>query len=447
MNSPAIKQNPSSLAEQFGAHLEIVKQRAAGALASTGYDALLLHSGTPPLIFLDDHHLPYRAQAPFKVWAPLSDAPDSFVWFAPGKKPLLLIHQPVDYWHQSPTLPDDYWTAQFDVVSVRDRDAARAALPRDLSRTAFIGAPFAELVGWGPGAINPQHLLAQLDYPRAAKTPYELACLREANVLGARGHAAAERAFRAGGSEYEIALEFMKACRLREQELPYNPIVALNEHGAVLHYQFQQRQAPAKLHSLLIDAGAEFGGYASDITRTHSFEDAEFAALIRRFDELQLKLCAQVKAGVDWRDIHEASHRAIGGFLRESGITNVGADEAVDSALTTVFYPHGIGHLLGLQVHDVGGTQGSPDGKQIERPYNHPFLRLTRKLEDGFVVTVEPGVYFIEQLLADAQAKPIGKMIEWKRVEQLKRFGGIRIEDDVVARPGTHENLTRPAFA
>jgi len=199
MNSPAIKQNPASLAEQFAAHLEVVKKRAAAALASTGYDALLLHSGTPPLIFLDDHHLPYRVQAPFKVWAPLTDAPDSFVWFAPGKKPLLLIFQPVDYWHQSPTLPDAYWTPAFDIVSVDGREAARAALPGDLSRTAFIGAPFPELVGWGPGAINPHHLLSQLDYSRAAKTPYELACLREANAIGARGHLAAERAFVAAG--------------------------------------------------------------------------------------------------------------------------------------------------------------------------------------------------------------------------------------------------------
>jgi Xaa-Pro dipeptidase len=446
MNSLAIQQNAAGWPELFAAHLDVVKQRTAGALAGTGYDSLLLHSGTPPLLFLDDHHLPYRVQAPFKAWAPLTDAPDSFIYFAVDRKPLLLIHQPVDYWHQAPTMPESYWTSAFEIVSVANRGAARAALPRDLSRAAFIGAPFAELVGWGPGAINPQHLLARLDYARAAKTPYELACLRQANVLGARGHRAAERAFRGGGSEFEIALEFIRACGLREQELPYNPIVALNEHGAVLHYQFQDRRAPAKLHSLLIDAGAEFGGYASDITRTYSFDDAEFAALIRRFDELQQKLCAQLKVGADWKDFHVASYRAIGEFLREAGVINVSADEAVDSALTTVFYPHGIGHLLGLQVHDVGGTQGSPDGKQIERPYNHPFLRLTRKLEDGFVVTVEPGVYFIGQLLEEAKAKPIGKMIEWKRVEQLRKFGGIRIEDDVVARPGGHENLTRPGF-
>jgi Xaa-Pro dipeptidase len=238
----------------------------------------------------------------------------------------------------------------------------------------------------------------------------------------------------------------MGACGQRERELPYNPIIALNEGGAVLHYQIQQREKPAKLHSLLIDAGAEFGGYASDITRTHSHHDAEFAALIKGFDDLQLKLCAQVRVGLDWKDFHQASYRAISEYLREIGVINVSADEAIDTALTSVFYPHGIGHLLGLQVHDVGGLQGTPEGKQIDRPYNHPFLRLTRKLDDGCVVTVEPGFYFIDQLLDEARGKPIGKMIEWKRVAALKHFGGIRIEDNVVARPGSQENLTRLAF-
>ena len=447
MNSPAIRPNSVSWPSLFAEHLEVVKKRSASALQSTGYDALLVHAGTPPLLFLDDHHLPFRAQAPFKVWAPLSDAPDSFVFFSPGRKPLLLIHQPVDYWHKSPEMPNDYWTAGFDIVSCADRVAARAALPKDLSRTAFIGAPFPELLGWGPGAINPEHLIAQLDYGRAAKTAYEVACLREANVLGARGHLAAERAFRAGASEFEIALAFMAACGQRERELPYNPIVALNEGGAVLHYQIQRRDRPAKLHSLLIDAGAEFGGYASDITRTHSYQDAGFAALIERFDELQLKLCAQVRVGLDWKDFHQASYRAISEFLREAGIITVSADEAIDNALTSVFYPHGIGHLLGLQVHDVGGLQRDPAGGEIDRPYNHPFLRLTRKLEDGCVVTVEPGFYFIDQLLEEAKTRPIGKMIDWQRVAQLKHFGGVRIEDNVVARPGGHENLTRPAFS
>jgi Xaa-Pro dipeptidase len=447
MNSPAANQNPRDWSSMFAAHLEQVKARSAKALAATGYDALLVHAGTPPLIFLDDHHLPFKVQAPFKVWAPLLDAPDSFVYFAPGRKPLLLLHAPVDYWHKSPETPRTYWSEAFDIVSCADRAAARAALPGDLARTAFIGEPYSELVGWGVGAINPEHLIAHLDFGRATKTPYEIAALLEANVLGARGHAAAEKTFRSGGSEFEIGLAFMGACGLRERELPYNPIIALNEGGAVLHYQVQNRKRPARLHSLLIDAGAEFAGYASDITRTHSYDDTGFATLIEQFDALQLELCAQVRVGVDWRDIHQASYRAISEFLREADVITAGADEAIDTALTSVFYPHGIGHLLGLQVHDVGGRQREAGGGEIERPYNHPFLRLTRKLEDGCVVTVEPGFYFIDQLLDEARAKPIGRKINWARVEQLKPFGGIRIEDNVVARAGTPENLTRMGFA
>jgi Xaa-Pro dipeptidase len=456
MNSPAIpalaaasgiEQNAPSWSSLFAAHLDGVQARTAKALSASGYDSLLVHAGTPPLLFLDDHHLPFKVQAPFKVWAPLSDAPDSFVFFTPGSKPRLLVNQPVDYWHKSPELPRTYWSDAFDIVSVADRDAARAALPKDLSRTAFIGAPFPELLSWGPASINPEHLIAHLDFGRAAKSAYEVAALAEANVLGARGHIAAELAFRAGASEFEIGLAFMTACGLRERELPYNPIIALNEGGAVLHYQIQRRDRPARLNSLLIDAGAEFAGYASDITRTFSHHDAGFAALIRGFDALQLKLCAQVRVGVDWRDFHQASYRAISEFLREADLITASADQAVDTGLTSVFYPHGIGHLLGLQVHDVGGRQRDAGGGEIERPYNHPFLRLTRKLEDGCVVTVEPGFYIIDQLLEEAKAKPIAKLINWSRVEQLRPFGGIRIEDNVVARPGASENLTRAAFS
>ncbi len=122
MNSPAIKQNPDSWSALFASHLETVQKRSADALEKTGYDALLVHSGTPPLIFLDDHHLPFKAHAPFKVWAPLNDAPDSFVYFAPGKKPQLLVHQPVDYWHKSPELPTHVL-----VVRLRGRELSRRA--------------------------------------------------------------------------------------------------------------------------------------------------------------------------------------------------------------------------------------------------------------------------------------------------------------------------------
>jgi len=97
-------------------------------------------------------------------------------------------------------------------------------------------------------------------------------------------------------------------------------------------------------------------------------------------------------------------------------------------------------------VHDVGGFMRSEDGGEIERPAGHPYLRLTRKLEPGFVVTMEPGIYFIPQLLEQARADGRGRHINWTRLEGLARFGGIRIEDDLAVTAGGCENLTRDAF-
>jgi Xaa-Pro dipeptidase len=207
-----------------------------------------------------------------------------------------------------------------------------------------------------------------------------------------------------------------------------------------------EKRPPRERHSLLIDAGVEFAGYASDITRSYSHQDADFAALIRRVDEMQQTLCAGVRAGVDWRDVHLRAHALTGELLREADITRCSAEEAVSRAVTSVFLPHGIGHLLGLEVHDVGGLMRSPEGGEIPRPEGHPYLRLTRVLEEGFVVTMEPGVYFIPQLLDAARADGRARSINWTRVEALSRFGGIRIEDDLAVRRGSCENLTRDAF-
>lgn len=441
--SPASTSTPEAT---YGAHLQAICTRFGHALQACGYRAVLLHSGSPPAVFADDQHYPFRANAPFKLWAPLTDVPDCFIYFEPGQKPVLLFHRPTDYWYKPADLPDAYWTPHFDLRAVPDREAARATLPQDLSRVAFIGEGFPELSRWGVGAVNPPALITRLDFQRAVKTPYELACLRQANLLGAKGHLAAARAFLQGDSEFEIELEFLRACGLREQELPYNPIIALNEGGAVLHYQVLERHSPRERRSLLIDAGAEFAGYASDITRTYSWRDDDFAELIAKMDEMQQSLCSGVRAGVDWRDVHLSAHRHVGELLHDADIITCDADEAVDTAVTSVFLPHGIGHLLGLQVHDVGGLMLSPEGGEILRPQGHPYLRLTRVLEEGFVVTMEPGIYFIDQLLQQAQGDARRTKINWSRVEQLKPFGGVRIEDDLAITATGCENLTRDAM-
>jgi Xaa-Pro dipeptidase len=430
----------------FAAHIESVCARTADALGACGFQGLLLHAGSPLLVFEDDRTYPFRGNAPFKVWVPLQDAPGSFVWFEPGARPQLIIERPEDYWYKATDLPSGYWVRHFDIRPAPDRRAARAQLPADLSGAAYIGDMLPELSAWGVKAVNPERLMRRLDYFRAVKTPYELVCLREASRLGALGHRAAAAAFAAGASEFEIELAFIEACGLREQELPYNPIVALNANGAVLHYQVLEKRPPRERLSLLIDAGAEFAGYASDITRTHSAADADFASLIERMDRMQQSLCQEVRAGVDWRDVHLSAHRHTAEVLREADLIRCSAEEAVANGVTKVFLPHGIGHLLGLEVHDVGGFMRGPDGGEIPRPDGHPYLRLTRRLEPGFVVTMEPGLYFIEQLLAAARADVRGRHINWLRVEALSPFGGIRVEDDLAVTSSGHENLTRAAF-
>lgn len=436
----------AALDSLFASHLEQISQRTCRALDACGYSALLVHSGSLLPVFQDDRTYPFEVHAPFKVWAPLLEVPDCFLYFEPGSRPLLVFHQPDDYWYKPPALPSGYWTRHFDIRPCRDRDEARRLLPRSLRSTAFVGDALEELASWGVGDINPPHLIRHLDYPRAAKSPYELACLREASRLGARGHLAAARAFSAGAAEFEIELAFLAACGLREQALPYNPIIALNGSGAVLHYQVLEMQPPAERHSLLIDAGAEFAGYASDITRTYSHRDPDFAALIDGMDGMQQSLCSTVKAGIDWREVHLRAHRLLADVLREADIITCGADEAVATATTSVFLPHGIGHLLGLEVHDAGGFMRSPDGGDIPRPDGHPYLRLTRVLEEGFVVTMEPGLYFIPQLLDAARADSRAAHINWSRVDSLRKFGGIRIEDDLAVTATGCENLTRDAF-
>jgi Xaa-Pro dipeptidase len=199
--------------------------------------------------------------------------------------------------------------------------------------------------------------------------------------------------------------------------------------------------------SFLIDAGGQFRGYAADITRTYAAATSPFADLVAGVEALQQKLCSMVVPGTAYPDIHLAAHRLIGTLLAELGIIRCAGEAAVETGLTSVFFPHGVGHLIGLQVHDVAGHQTTESGGNSPPPAGHPYLRLTRRLEAGTVVTIEPGVYFIDLLLQKAQSDGRGRDIDWDSVADLAPYGGVRIEDDVVATAAGPENLTREAFA
>lgn len=436
----------NDLARLYPDHVATLKNRFDRALEAARFDAVLIHAGTPPMKFLDDQSYPFQVNPHFNQWVPVTDNPDCFVYYAPGERPRLLFHRPVDFWHKPADEPDAFWTDAFDLRLVASADAARGELPDDLSRCAFLGEPDGRFDGWGLAMANPGALVDRLHFDRAWKTDYELACLRGAAALGCAAHRAAEDAFRAGASEYEIHLAYMAACAHEEHELPYNNIIALNQHGSVLHYQHRERRPPQTSLSFLIDAGARCLGYASDITRTYSAADGTFAELIAGMDEAQQALCDRVKPGMNYPDLQRDAHRHVGRLLADFGLVTCSADAAVESGMTRHFFPHGVGHYIGLQVHDVGGFMADPEGNTIAAPEDQPFLRLTRTVEENQVFTVEPGLYFIEPLLADLKKSDRAGDVDWDRVDALRPYGGVRIEDNVTVTLNGHENMTRNAF-
>ncbi|KZC18316.1 Xaa-Pro dipeptidase [Rhodanobacter sp. FW510-R12] len=432
---------PASL---YPHHLAILRERADKALALGGFDHLLVAAGAPLRKFLDDQDCPFVASPHFRHWLPLTDTPGSWIAYTPGAKPKLVFVQPRDYWHVVPEAPHGYWVEHFDIVIVRSAAEAVAQLPGGKRAVIAPACPGID----GVEINNPQQVLDYLHWYRSYKTPYELALMREASRIGARAHRAAEAAFRAGESELGIHLAYLAAARQIDAELPYASIVALNEHGAVLHYTNFDRTPPAKSRSFLIDAGASAAGYASDITRTHaSPQSREFQALIDSMETAQLGYVAKVRAGQSYPELHIHAHHVLAGVLREHGFVRMSAESAVASGVTSAFFPHGLGHPIGLQVHDVAGFQQSERGGSIARPDGHPYLRMTRVLEPGMAVTIEPGLYFIDMLLAELRDKPVAADIDWAKVDAFRQYGGIRIEDDVVCTDGAPENLTRDAFA
>ncbi len=446
MSEDYTDRNPG-LGELYSAHIDAVSARHDHALESAGAAHAVIFSGCPKLVFLDDQHYPFKANAHFLGWAPLPGLPLSYVVYTPGEKPRLVYYLPHDYWHPVPGQPDGYWTDAFDVRVVHSVDDIAEQLPANREKCILIGEIDDAAHAFGIERINPTSAMNILHYARGIKTDYELACLRLASRRGAHGHRAAERAFRDGRSELDIHRAYCEAVDHTDHELPYANIVALNEHGAVLHYTDLERRPPQPMRSFLIDAGAQVHGYASDITRTYSFDDGRFGELIQRMDVAQQDICSRIRAGISYSELHVETHRILCRVLVETEIVNGDPDTLLATGVSAAFFPHGLGHLLGLQVHDVGGFMENESGITIDPPSGHPFLRLTRNLDANMVLTVEPGIYVIDMLLANLRGTPAEQHVNWSEVDWLRPFGGIRIEDNVRVTADGCENLTRDAFA
>lgn len=430
----------------YGAHLGEIQARWEASLERCGQDAAVVHSGTPLVSFLDDYEYPFRPNPLFLHWLPLTHHHDSVLLVKPGERPRLYFYQPDDYWYQPPSDPEGWWADHFEIEVTRDAQAWQGMLNGVVNNATAALGDSPDLGGvFSAAQINPSALLTDLHLGRTRKTPYEIACMSASSHAAARAHRAAEAAFRQGCSELEIHQAYLEACQQTDDTLPYHNIVALNEHGAVLHYQGRETSAPADSRSFLIDAGCTVNAYCSDITRTYARDGGLFADILAAMDALQLQLVSKVRAGADFRDLHIETHRGVANILDQSGVINVDPEAAVASGLSAVFYPHGLGHFIGLQTHDVAGLIDN-QGQDIPRPEGHPFLRLTRVLERDNVLTIEPGLYFIEPLLRRWRENGDVSAINWDVVESLVPYGGVRIEDNVVVTDDGSINLTRPAF-
>ena len=438
-------QNPE-LGALYAAHIDTLAARHDHALEQAGASHAVVYSGNPKIAFLDDYQMPFKPNPHFVSWAPLTRLPFSYIVYTPGETPVLIYYQPHDYWHVVPGAPDGYWASRFDIRIVHSVEEIAAELPVNREKCIVIGEINDNALAFGIERVNPTTALNILHYARGVKTDYEIAIMRLASQRGAAGHAAAETAFRSGLSEFDIHRAYCEAVSHTDAELPYGNIVGLNEHGAVLHYTDLDRQPPTQSRSFLIDAGAQVHGYASDITRTYASSDGQFQALIDRMQVMELEIVSKVQAGVDYRDLHISTHKMLAGVLVDAELASGTPDTLLETGVTSAFFPHGLGHLLGIQVHDVGGFMANESGTTIDPPSGHPYLRLTRELQENMVLTIEPGLYAIDMLLQQLRGTPAESHVNWSTVDWLRPFGGIRIEDNIRVLANDRENLTRNAF-
>ncbi|NVB81089.1 MAG: Xaa-Pro dipeptidase [Kofleriaceae bacterium] len=425
--------------ETYPDHVAALQRATESILAAQHYEALVLCSGAPQSRNrFDDQSWPLCPTPAFTHWCPLVEA-DAYIIVRPGRKPTLVRTVVDDFWEtQAPPESEHFWDA-FDVVTVGPGHAGDvlpggkvAVITRDPGQ-----AP--------PGDVNPAPMLAALDATRTKKSAYEIECLAEATRRAVRGHRRTEEKFRTtDASELEIHLAYLEASEQDDPTTPYKNIVALGQHSAVLHYVAYERKKVSGDTSLLVDAGAKCNGYGSDITRSYvrgtGASAKRFGDLLARMEQLQQEVVRRIRPGMPYEDLHDDSHRLLADVLRDLGIGKGSAAELIDRGITRALFPHGLGHSLGVMVHDVGMKLRPPRA-------DNKFLRNTSVIEVGHVFTIEPGVYIIDALLAPLREDDRARLVDWKLVDELRPFGGIRIEDNVVVQERGVRNLTREAYS
>lgn len=416
---------------------------------------------------------PRARNLPMNPYAHRADS--TFLYFTGCDEPgayALLIDGACTLFLHPPETGDELWHGhvdtlearrqRFGVERVRPLDELDACCEPFRGRLQTLAVPdlavtqrLAQLTGKPlayPRTAGSEPLIDAVIRLRRTRDPWELGEMRKAAALSAIAHRAAMASTRPGGHEREVAALFDAVLAAHGVGTSYRSIVTVR--GEILHNRgYENPLCDGDL--LLLDGGAESTtGYASDVTRTWPVS-GKFSA--RQRDMYQLCLLANeacitmCRAGQRYADIHWHATHVLATGLRDAGLLRGDVAGLVESGAAGVFFPHGVGHLLGLDVHDLenfGDLPAYTPGRKRPIQFGARNLRLDIDLQAETVVTIEPGIYLVPAILRDAELRQeLGDQVNWAAAERWIGFGGIRIEDDIRIRPATEahgdpENLT-----
>ncbi|THC93184.1 hypothetical protein EYZ11_007335 [Aspergillus tanneri] len=383
--------------------------------------------------------------------------PDSSLIYDINAEKLVLFIPPIDpedvIWSGLPLSPGEA-LKHYDVdnvlptTQVNDTLASIASFYRGNSTAfAIAGQVSSEIKFQGFSATNDSVLRDAIEKTRVVKDIYEIALLKKANDISAKAHIAAIKASKTADNERQIEGAFIATCIANgAREQAYHPIVACGENGATLHYgkndgSLNDPSTNQRKRNVLIDAGGEYRTYCSDITRVFPL-GGKFSTEARQIYEIvlrmQIECIAMLKEGVQWEEVHAHAHRvAINGLL-DLGILRGSKDELFDRRISVAFFPHGLGHYLGMDTHDTGGNPNYDDKDSMFR-----YLRVRGRLPAGSVITVEPGIYFCRFIIEPFVSSPeLNQYIDSDVLERYWSVGGVRIEDNIHVTEDGYENLT-----
>jgi Xaa-Pro aminopeptidase len=413
------------------------RRRAAAERWSLGDEVVLIGAGTPIAIpGRADRTYPFRAHAEYFY---LTDRE------RPGG---VLAYDPDAGWVDF-VVPVTQRELLWEAAEAAEAGAPDGTVPtsqlaswleeRNGRRVACLGAHVAGVVSETALEVD---LRYELNHVRRQKDALELDRMREAERATSAGFAAILPLLERGRTERELQVELEAAFfRNGGDFLAYDSVVAGGPNSAVLHFAPTTRPL-GEGELVLIDAGAEHRGYASDITRTYPVsgrfdaEQDQLHSIVRAAGDAATRSCT---AGTEWKEVHRIAATRVAEGLVDFGLLRGQPDMLVERGTVALFFPHGVGHMVGLGVRDAGEILRGRRGREP----GFPPLRVDLPLLPGHVVTVEPGIYFVPALLRDPESRARHRdAVDWDRADRMSTFGGIRIEDNVLVTEDGFEILT-----